>query len=59
MNQGAAQAELLLHAAREFLGRAISKRQHARAGEQGVDALLAFGLVLSEQAPEKVDILED
>ena len=58
MDQRAAQPELLLHAAGQLARRAFAERRHAGAAQQIVDAALAFGGVLAEQAAEEVEVLE-
>ncbi len=59
MDQRAAQAELLLHAAGQLAGRPLGEAGEAGALEQCGDPALALGAVLAEQAAEEVDILED
>ena len=57
MNQRAAQAEFLPHAARQLLGRPIFKRRQARAVQQFGDSPVALVAGLPEQAAEKFDVL--
>ena len=56
VDQRAAQAELLLHAARQLAGRAVGKRRQPGAGEQAASAGRAPRR-LAEQAAEEVDVL--
>ena len=57
MDQTAAKPELLAHAARKLLGRAVGERGKTRAVEQLDDLAVALGTRLSEQAAEKFDVL--
>src|SRR5262249_44637983 len=58
VDQRAAQAELLLHAAGELASRPVLERIEARRLEQLVDATPALSLRLTEQSPMKVDVIE-
>ena len=58
VDQGAAQAELLLHAARQLGGRPVAERRQTRAGQQFGNALLALALALPEQPAEEIDVFE-
>src|SRR5262249_11435855 len=58
MNEGAAQAELLLHSARKLSRRPVQKAGYARTLRQISDAPLAFGPVLTEQAAKEIEIPE-
>ena len=57
--QRAAQAELLLHAAREFARRAAQEFLQARALRQVIDAPAAFSGVVPEQARKELQVLFD
>ena len=59
VDQRAAEAELLLHAARKLAGRPVGKGRKPGAVEQGRDAGLAMRAVMAEQPAEEIDILED
>ena len=59
VNQRAAQAEFLAHAARQLLCRPILERSQPGAVKQFRNPPLAFVAGLSEQAAEKFDILAD
>ncbi|CAM2150331.1 hypothetical protein PT2222_230055 [Paraburkholderia tropica] len=59
VDQRAAQAELLLHAAREFARGAREKRIEAGAARERVDAAAALVFVVAEQAAEELQILFD
>ena len=59
VDQRAAQAELLLHAAGELAGRPAFERVEARRLEQFIDATSALCLRLTEQSPMKIDVLKD
>ena len=58
VDQRATQPQLLLHAAGQLARRALAKCSHAGAAQQVVDAPLALGSVLAEQAAEEVQVLE-
>ena len=58
MDQRAAQAELLLHAAGQLAGRPVGERRETGRGEQLCDPRLALARGLTEQAAEEVDVLE-
>ncbi|MCY1483927.1 hypothetical protein D9M68_175120 [compost metagenome] len=58
VDQRAAQAELLFHAAGQLAGRALGEGREAGGVEQLGDAPAALGLVVAEQAGEEVDVLE-
>ena len=58
MDQGAAQPEFLLHAARELARGPIRKRRQRGGLEQLADAPLPFLAVITEQAGKKIGILE-
>ena len=58
VDQRAAEAELLLHAARELPGRALAEARQTGGREQLVDLRLALGARVPEQAAEEVDVLE-
>ena len=57
MDQRAAQAELLPHAARQLFPRAVGKRRQAGAVEKLGDAPLPLAAGLPEQAAEELDVL--
>ena len=57
MDEGAAQAELLLHAARELAGGTVEKREESRGAGELLDAPFALGRVVAEEAAEEVDVL--
>ncbi|MCY1407264.1 hypothetical protein D9M71_225590 [compost metagenome] len=59
MDQRAAQAQLLLHAAGELARRPLAKGGQARALQQIGDTPLALLAFVSEQAAEEIDVLED
>ena len=59
VDQRAAKAELLPHAARQLLRRAVGERREPGAVEQLGDALLPLGGGLPEQAAEELDVLAD
>ena len=59
VDQRAAEAELLLHPARELPGRALAEASQASGDEQLVDPRLALGAGVAEEAPEEVHVLED
>ena len=58
VDQRAAQAQLLLHAAGQLARRTLAEGRHTGAAQQVVDASLAFGSVLTEQATEEIQVLE-
>src|SRR6185312_16437244 len=58
VDEGAAQAQLLLHAAGELAGGPGLELLHARRGEELGDPLPPFLGALAEQAAEEIDILE-
>ncbi|OIQ64912.1 hypothetical protein GALL_535350 [mine drainage metagenome] len=58
VHQRAAQAELLLHSARELAGRPVAKRREAGGSEEFVDTLLALRLRVAAQAAEEVQVFE-
>ena len=58
MDQRAAEAQLLLHAAGELADGSVPKRTEAGADEQVMDAPLALRLGVAEQSPEEVNVLE-
>ena len=57
VDQRAAKAELLPHAARELPGRPVGERREPGAVEQLGDAPLPLGAGLPEQSAEKLDVL--
>ena len=57
MDEGAAQAELLLHAAGELASRAVGKGREAGGLQQVGHAGLALGRGVAEQAAKEVDVL--
>ena len=57
VDEGAAQRQLLLHAARELAGRAGEEFLQSGALGQIVDARPALGRVMAEKAPEELQIL--
>ncbi len=57
VDQRAAQAQLLLHAARELARRARQEGFQSCAGGQFVDAAAAFGPVVTEQTAEELQVL--
>ena len=59
VQQGAAQAELLLHAARQLAGRAVGKGGEAGGLQQVGDAALALGGVQAEEAAEELEVFGD
>ena len=59
MNQGAAQAKFLPHAAGELPGRPGGERREAGAEKQFHDAPVALFAVLAEKPAEKFDVLAD
>ena len=58
VDQRAAEAELLLHAAGELAGGPIVERIEARGGQKLVDPGAALRRRLTEQSAEEVDVLE-
>ena len=58
MDQRAAEADLLFHAAGKFSGRAVRERSKSRSLQQVGDTTLPFFPVLAEQAPEEIDVFE-
>jgi hypothetical protein len=58
VDQRSAQAELLLHAARQLGRRAVAEGRQAGAGEQFADTLRALGAILAEQAAERMTAFE-
>ncbi len=58
VDQRAAQAELLFHAARELAGRPIGEGAQPRARQKLGDSGLALGPALPEELAEELDILE-
>ncbi|MFK4403300.1 hypothetical protein ABH991_000334 [Bradyrhizobium ottawaense] len=58
VDQGAAQADLLLHAAGEFCRRPVGEGREPGVAQQAGDPPVPLGLVVSEQAAEEVDVLE-
>src|SRR5581483_270690 len=56
MHQGAAQAELLPHAARQLAGGPVAERLEAGGGQQLADAPAALSPAVAEQAREEVDV---
>ena len=58
MDQRAAQAELLLHAAGELAGGSVGEGREPGCLQQLGDARSAFGTRVTEQAPEEIDVLE-
>src|SRR5215831_8839500 len=58
MHQRAAQADFLLHAARELAARPASKRIETCCGQENVDARSPLGSALPEQAAEEIDVVE-
>ena len=59
MDQRATQAELLLHAAGEFAGRALGKAGEVGGAEQLGQALLKVGFAETEQGGKKLDVFAD
>mmetsp|Transcript_32976 Transcript_32976/g.77337 ORF Transcript_32976/g.77337 Transcript_32976/m.77337 type:complete len:391 (-) Transcript_32976:501-1673(-) len=57
VDQRAAQAQLLLHAARELAGRPRQKGQQPGAAAELVDAPAPFGRAVAEQAAEELQVL--
>ncbi len=57
MHQRAAQAQLLLHAARQLVHRPVGEGRQTGGFQQGGDAAVALGMVMAEQAGEEGDIL--
>ncbi len=58
VDQRAAEADLLFHAAGKFSGRAVRERSKSRSLQQVGDTTLPFFPVLAEQAPEEIDVFE-
>src|SRR6476646_9435674 len=58
MHQRAAEADFLLHAARELAAWPISERVESRGFQQVVDARATLSRALTEQAAEEVDVVE-
>src|SRR5262249_51701886 len=58
MDQRTAQAQLLLHAARELACRPAHERVEARRLEQFIDAAPALSFRLTKQPPVKIDVLK-
>jgi hypothetical protein len=58
VDQRAAEAQLLLHAARELSGRPLAKASEAGGREQLVDLRLALGTRVSEEPAEEIHVLE-
>src|SRR5581483_6418122 len=58
MHQGAAETDLLLHAARELAARTVAERVKARGFQQLLDAGATLGHALAEQAAEEIDVVE-
>ncbi len=59
MDQRAAEAELLLHPARELAGRTIRKRIEPGRAQQPVDPPPPLCRAMAEQAAEEVEVLEN
>src|SRR5208337_3034435 len=59
MNEAAAKAELLSHAAGQLFRQAIGERRKAGAVEKLGDSLVPLGWRLPEQAAKKLDVLAD
>ena len=59
VDQGAAQAELLLHAAGQLAGRPVGEAAQPDTVQQLGDAALALGSAEAEQPGEEVGVLED
>jgi hypothetical protein len=59
VDQRAAQAEFLPHAAGQFLGRAVGERRQAGAAQKFGDTPVPLGLRLSEQTAEEFDVFAD
>jgi hypothetical protein len=59
VDQRAAQAEFLPHAAGQFLGRATGERRHAGAAQKLGDPPVPLGLRLPEQPAEEFDVFTD
>ena len=59
VDQGTAEAQLLLHAARQLAGRPVGEGCKARCMQQAGDPIFPFTTSLAEEPAEKVDILED
>ena len=58
VDQRAAEAELLLHAAGQLIDAAVPERRESGRAQQHGDSPLAFGALLAEQAPEEIDVIE-
>ena len=58
VNQRAAQAELLLHAAGKLAGRALGESEQIGRAQQVVDALRALVSGVAEQAAEEIEVVE-
>src|SRR5262247_1503260 len=58
VHQRAAEADFLLHAARELAARPASKRIETRRRQENIDARSPLGSALPEQAAEEVDVVE-
>jgi hypothetical protein len=59
VDERAAQAELLLHAAGQLAGRPVQKREQAGGARQHFDAPCPLVAVVAEQAGEEVEVLGD
>ena len=59
MDQGTAQSEFLLHAARQLSRRPVGKGSKPGTFQEKVNPFGALLPVLSKQATEEVDVLED
>ncbi len=58
VDERAAQAQLLLHAARQFARGAMPERGQSGGMQQLVDTTLAFAAVMAEQPAEEIHVLE-
>jgi hypothetical protein len=58
VDERAAEAELLLHAAGQLAGWPMREGRQPRRLEERGDAALALGAAVAEQAPEEIDVLE-
>ncbi len=57
MDQRAAEAELLLHAAGQLAGRPVGKRAEPSGAQQRINTALALRRPVAEQSAEKIDVL--
>jgi len=58
VDQGATEAELLLHAAGQLAGGAVRERGESGGVQQLIDTPLALAAAVSKKPPEEVHVLE-